>query len=71
MLRWNAEGLPRNQLIWALSRPDIVGRFRRINSCMLCMARDVNEAALCEVCYGMLEGDELNAAVDYMAGVRP
>lgn len=71
MERWNAEGIPKQQLVWALSRRDIVMEHRRIDRCLLCRRPKVNEAALCEVCYGTLNNDELALALRWMSGAGP
>lgn len=70
MGRFNEEGIPREDLLEALARPDIVRYFRRRNQCMLCMRPGVGPSGLCEVCYSMLDGKELDAAVEWNSGVR-
>lgn len=56
--RLNPEGIPRTQLAFALTQPRRVYEARRIDSCLLCRRPQVNDAALCEVCYSMLDGEE-------------
>jgi hypothetical protein len=71
MDRLNGEGIPRRLLSTALKdRKQVLGA-RKINSCLLCRRIGVNEAGLCEVCYAMLEGEELNLAVRWLQGVGP
>lgn len=44
---------------------------RRIDSCLLCRRSRVNDAGLCEVCYGMLDGAELDMATRWLRGDGP
>lgn len=44
---------------------------RRIDSCLLCRRGGVNDAGLCEVCYGMLDGEELRLAGRWLSGEGP
>ena len=44
---------------------------RRVNSCLLCKRRQVNEAGLCEVCWGMLDGEELAMGERWLRGEGP
>ena len=44
---------------------------RKINSCLLCRRIGVNETGLCEVCYGMLDGEELRLATKWLTGEGP
>ncbi|MBL8047933.1 MAG: hypothetical protein JNJ45_04555 [Chthonomonas sp.] len=71
MARWNFEGVPRRELKEALRRREIVNQYVRRNACMLCMREGVMACGLCEYCYAMLDGEELNAAVDWNTGFRP
>jgi hypothetical protein len=71
MERWNAEAIPRNELAWALGRSDIVRTARRIDSCLLCRAPEVNEAALCPACWAILDEPEIGIAQEWMTGARP
>ena len=67
----NEEGLPRHRLLWAMRRGDFVREARRLDQCLLCRARRVNEAGLCDLCYSMLATDELRWAEKWLAGVMP
>jgi hypothetical protein len=69
--RLNGEGILRKNLILALRDRRAVGTARRINSCLLCRRIGVNEAALCDVCYSMLDGEELVWAQKWLTGVGP
>jgi hypothetical protein len=60
--RLNSEGILRRDLPFALKNRRMVTDARRIDSCLLCRRPHVNEAALCDVCYAMLEGEELELA---------
>ena len=44
---------------------------RQIDSCLLCRNPRVNEAALCEVCWAMLDDDELKLALRWLSGEGP
>ena len=44
---------------------------RRINSCLLCRNRGVNEAGVCDVCYASLNDEELRLANRWMTGEGP
>jgi hypothetical protein len=69
--RLNGEGIPRRMLSLALKDRKQVFVARKINSCLLCRRIGVNEAGLCDVCYSMLDGDELKLAVSWLQGVGP
>ena len=71
MERLNGEGIPRRHLSLALKDKKQVATARRINSCLLCRRIGVNEAGICEVCYAMLDGDELRLATLWLQGVGP
>jgi len=68
--RWNSEGIPRDQLMWALTQRPVIRSFRKLDSCMLCRRKGVNEAALCEACFSMLDGIEFDSAQQWLSGVR-
>lgn len=70
-MRINSEGIPRDDLIWAWSRPDIVRQARRTDSCLLCRRPHVNEAALCDCCWATLDDNELRHATRWTMGMRP
>jgi len=44
---------------------------RKINACLLCRRGGVNEAGLCDVCYGQLNEDEQPLAHRWLTGVGP
>lgn len=69
--RLNNEGIPRESLILAMRDRRTVATARRIDTCLLCRRPRVNEAGLCEVCYGALDGDELRLATRWLQGVGP
>ena len=69
--RLNPEGIPRNQLAFVLTQPRRVLEARRIDACLLCRRQGVNEAALCEVCYAMLDGAEQSLATRWTSGGAP
>lgn len=71
MERWNSEGILREMLVVALKDRDMVLTARRVDTCMLCRRKKVNEAGICEVCYGSLDGPELTLAVRWRSGVGP
>jgi hypothetical protein len=70
-MRWNPEGIRRDQLIWALTQAHIVPEYVKIDACMLCRANRVNDAGLCRMCYALLDGAEIKVAVRWMNGVAP
>lgn len=71
MERLNSEGIRRDHLLQALKSRKTVYVARRIDSCLLCRRRSVNEAGLCDFCYSMLDGEELIAAVRWLSGEGP
>ena len=71
MNRLNSEGYPRHQLLQVMRERRIVMDARRIDACLLCRRNKVNESGLCEVCYGMLDGEELRLAERWRSGVGP
>ncbi len=70
-MRINGTGLKREDLAWALGRPDYVAQARKNNFCLLCREPHVNEAGLCKVCYSLLEDHELKLATQWLSGLRP
>lgn len=70
-MRINSEGLPRDELIWALTQPELIRQSRRIDSCLLCRRPRVNEAALCDCCWATLDDEELRHAARWTMGIRP
>ena len=71
MERLNSEGIRRQDLPLALRDRRTVQIARRINSCLLCRRIGVNESGLCEVCYGLLDGDEQRLAERWLSGIGP
>lgn len=71
MDRVNSQGIPRQRLIWTLAQVKIVKKAIKEDSCLLCRAKGVNDAALCEVCYALLDEAEFKAADCWLSGVGP
>jgi hypothetical protein len=71
MDRWNPQGMKRSNLAWALSKPEIVEKHRRMDSCMLCCRGGVNEAGLCEVCTALLSNQDSDTVERYRRGAGP
>lgn len=71
MDRYNHEGIARRDLPLALKNARLVFTHRRIDSCLLCRRMRVNEAALCSVCYSLLEGEEFRLANRWLTGEGP
>lgn len=71
MDRLNSEGLPRDQLKLALKDRAVVEKHRKLDRCLLCCAPNVNEAALCHVCWSLLDDEELKLAQRWLIGVGP
>lgn len=71
MNRLNSEGIPRDQLGWALSQPSIVNHYRKLGKCMLCLRPGVNEAGVCEVCNTLLESPERDQVQRWIIGIGP
>jgi hypothetical protein len=69
--RWNSEGIPRDQLKWALTQKTMVLRARRTRQCLICCASSVNEAGLCDICWAVLDEKELELAGKWLSGVGP
>lgn len=69
--RLNAEAIPRRLLMQALLDKRLVPTFRRIDRCLLCRRPGVNEAALCSVCWALLEDDEMRQAQRWLNGGAP
>jgi len=71
MDRINSEGIPRKDLVQTLRDQRAVTTARRIDSCLLCRRGPVNDAGLCDLCYGMLNGEALNLAERWTSGKGP
>lgn len=69
--RLNPEGIARTQLAFVLTVPRRVHEARRIDACLLCRRSRVNEAGICEICYSMLDGEELRLAMRWTVGGAP
>lgn len=68
--RLNPEGIPRSDLIWALTERRFVRMARRLDKCLLCRRGQVNESGICGVCWATLEEDELKLALKWLSGER-
>ncbi len=71
MQRWNPEGILKEKLIWVLSQRALVIKAKKENSCLLCKSPKVNEAALCQVCWALLNEEELKLANKWVDGTGP
>ncbi len=72
MERLNSEGIPRHQLKFALSRPSTVQTARRVDKCILCKRKGVNEAGLCDLCYPLIQDpEELKLVERWLSGEGP
>jgi hypothetical protein len=71
MERLNSTGIPRQHLLFALKDARTVNAARRIDSCLLCRRNGVNDAALCHVCWALLNEDELKQGERWLTGVGP
>lgn len=69
--RINPEGIPRDQLVWALGQARIVQEAVRTDRCLLCRDPKVNEAGLCSVCWTYLTAAETELALNWTSGVMP
>ena len=69
--RFNSEGILVHDLLITLKNVRSVREARRVNTCLLCRRRGVNDSGLCEVCYGMLDGEPLNVAQRWLSGQGP
>lgn len=66
--RINAEGVPRSQLMLTLGDRRAVLTARRIDACLLCRDRGVNEAGLCGKCWSQLTDEEFVLAQKWLLG---
>ncbi|MFW5697113.1 MAG: hypothetical protein ACOCX1_00965 [Fimbriimonadaceae bacterium] len=69
--RINAQGVPRDELYWVMNQSRFVRTARKIDRCLLCCAKGVNEAGLCDNCYTLLDEKELELAERWLSGVGP
>lgn len=69
--RFNREGVPRADLLLALRAPKIVRTAVETDTCLLCCARKVNEAGLCQMCMPLVSDEELRVIERWMTGVGP
>ena len=67
----NSEGIIRENLMHALKDPRTVREAKRIDRCLLCRRPGVNDAALCEFCWALLDEDELKQGQRWLSGVGP
>ncbi|HVT12637.1 MAG TPA: hypothetical protein VHE55_10240 [Fimbriimonadaceae bacterium] len=70
-MRVNPEGIVRSDLPWVLTQRRIVMTARRIDTCLLCRRKHVNEAGLCDVCMATLEDHEIALAEKWLRGTGP
>ncbi|MBX3118683.1 MAG: hypothetical protein KF784_06430 [Fimbriimonadaceae bacterium] len=68
MDRINSEGIPRDLLKVALKEPEIIRVAVKNDACLLCRNRKVNEAGICQVCFTMLNDEEVKLAEAWMSG---
>ncbi|MBS1721713.1 MAG: hypothetical protein JSS66_01770 [Armatimonadetes bacterium] len=71
MARINSTGIKREQLVWALQSPLVVGEARNRDSCLLCRGDRVNEAGLCTLCASLLNDEESRLAERWTSGMEP
>lgn len=71
MERWNSEGIPRETLLWALTQKRFIVRAIQDDACLLCKSSKVNEAGICEVCWALLNEEELKCANLWLSGAGP
>jgi hypothetical protein len=71
MDRLNSEGIPRDQLAYALTNVKMVNFARDTDACLLCCRKNVNEAGLCRWCYSSLDEPEIKLAVRWTSGIGP
>ena len=71
MSRINSEGIKRDDLAWVLTERRFVIEARKLNKCLLCKKEGVLESGLCNLCYSMLDGDELLLAEKWHRGTGP
>ncbi len=69
MDRINPTGIPRDDLVYHLKRPDYVKIAVQTDSCLLCRSNRVNEAGLCNLCSAQLSTEELALVEQWMAGL--
>lgn len=71
MDRLNSQGIPRQQLLWTLGQRRHVLKALKEDACLLCRKGGLNEAGLCDMCYALLNDNELSAAERWLSGVGP
>jgi hypothetical protein len=69
--RLNPEGIRRDELVWALNQRRLVYTARRINKCLLCRRRGVDESGLCDVCTATLTDREQELVEKWRRGTGP
>jgi len=70
MKRWHEEAINRSEFLMVLESAEKVAFYRRMGKCMLCMRPRVNSAGICDFCYGLLDGKELEMVLEYINGAR-
>lgn len=71
MSRIHREGVPRDDLLIALRTKSMVITARETDTCMLCCAKKVNDAGICQMCMPLVSDEELKVIERWMAGVGP
>jgi hypothetical protein len=69
--RLNSEAIPRDKLMLALRNRRLVMEHRKLDKCLLCCSPDVNESALCIVCWSLLSDEEYKLGERWLCGVGP
>lgn len=69
--RLHPEGVQRSQLKWVLTQERFVKAAVRMDQCLLCRNKRVNEAGLCDVCWTFLDDPETELALKWTSGVAP
>ena len=71
MPRIHREGILRGDLLIALRTKSKVITARETDTCMLCCAKKVNDAGICQMCMPLVSDEELKVIERWMAGVGP
>jgi hypothetical protein len=71
MERVNPEGIVREDLAWALNQRGLVFTARRMNTCLVCRRRGVDESGLCNVCTATLSEQEQDLVEKWRRGTGP
>lgn len=70
-MRFNAEGIRREDVLLTLGDRRQVLNARKINACLLCRRSGVNEAGVCPVCWALFDEKELELSLKWTVGVLP